>query len=94
MLPCRCQRAPIAVPGHPGLIACPACGKQRRVPPAEAPAPAPALVVDVDPSTFKERAGPGSPGPDWPGTPGHPDAEPPVVAQPRPRGRGRAGGGG
>lgn len=92
-LPCRCDVAPVAVPGVLGLVTCQACGVQRHVPPAVAPEPAPALEHELDPSTMTEKAGPGSPGPDWPGLPGHPDPGPAVPA-PRPRQRGRAAGGG
>lgn len=93
MLPCRCDVPPVGVPGVPGLVTCPACGLQRRVPPAVAPEPPAPLAVDLDPATMQEKAGPGSPGPDWPGVPGHPDPGP-AVAAPRPRQRGKAAGGG
>jgi hypothetical protein len=93
--PCRCSMPPVAVRGRPDLCTCPACGVCARAP-AGQPAPEPATIatVKVDPATFREVKGPGSPAPDWPGTPGHTDPGPTVTAAPVPARRGRTAGSG
>lgn len=86
-LKCRCAVKAERVPGRPGLVTCPACGKFAQMAEGEVveEAEAPVSVV-LDPVTFREVSGPGSPGPDWPGVKGHDDAGPKVKR----RGRGRS----